>query len=63
MGEYRLQKYGAFLMERYFRIHDKAAAMDGEMLYQYANGNANQAEVELLTARFEKMMKKYIYLE
>lgn len=63
VGEYRLQKYGAFLMERYFPIHDKAAAMDGEMLYQYANGNANKAEVELLTARFEKMMKKYIYLE
>ena len=42
VGEYRLQKYAAFLMERYFPIHDKQAFIDGELLYQYAVGNATK---------------------
>ena len=62
VGEYRYQKYGAFLIERYFPIHDKQAAMDGEMMYQYAIGNADKSEVEMLGARAEKLLKKYIRL-
>jgi nitrate reductase NapAB chaperone NapD len=62
VGEYRYQKYGAFLIEHYFPIHDKQAAMDGEMMYQYANGNAEKTEVEILSARAEKLLKRYIRL-
>lgn len=62
VGEYRYQKYGAFLIEHYFPIHDKQAAMDGEMMYQYANGNADKTEVEMLSARAEKLLKRYIRL-
>ena len=62
VGEFRLQKYGAFLMERYFPIHDKQAFLDGEMMYQYANGNAEKAEVESVSARAETLLRKYIQL-
>jgi len=60
VGELRLQKYGAFLMEHYFPIHDRQAALDGELLYQYVQGNATREEVELISARAEALMKKYI---
>ena len=63
VGEVRLQKYGAFLMENYFPIHDRQAAMDGELLYQYVNGNATKEEVELISARAERLMKKYIQID
>lgn len=63
VGEFRLQKYGAFLMENYFPIHDRQAAMDGELLYQYVNGNATKEEVELISARAERLMKKYIQID
>lgn len=60
VGEYRLQKYANFLMERYFPIHDKQTLVDGELMYQYAIGNATKAEVELIGKRAEALLKKYI---
>lgn len=63
VGEYRLQKYASFLMERYFPIHDKQAFIDGELLYQYAVGNATKEEVELIGNRAEMLMKTYIQLK
>lgn len=62
VGEYRLQKYAAFLMENYFPVHDRQAAMDGEMMAQYAVANATSSEMELLTARAVKLIQKYICL-
>ena len=63
VGEYRLQKYGAFLMERYFPIHDQAALIDGELMYQYAVGNATKEEVELIGKRTKALREKYILLK
>ena len=60
VGEYRLQKYGAFLMERYFPIHDHACVVDGELMYQYAVGNASKEEVELIGKRANALREKYI---
>ena len=60
VGEYRLQKYGAFLMERYFPIHDQATLLDGELMYQYAIGNASKEEVELIGKRAKALREKYI---
>ena len=60
VGEYRLQKYGAFLMERYFPLHDQAALGDGELMYQYAIGNATKDEVELIGKRAKRLREKYI---
>ena len=62
VGEYRLQKYAAFLMERYFPIHDQQSLGDGELMYQYAIGNATKAEVEVMGKRAEALLEKYICL-
>ena len=63
VGEYRLQKYGAFLMERYFPIHDQETLIDGELMYQYAVGNASKKEVELIGKRARCLREKYILLK
>ena len=49
-------------MENYFPVHDRQAAMDGELMFQYATGNASAEELELIAARAEKLQKKYIRL-
>ena len=59
VGEFRLQKYAAFLMENYFPVHDRQAAMDGELMFQYVNGNATKEELTLISARAQAMHKKY----
>ncbi len=61
VGEFRLQKYAAFLMENYFPLHDKEAVLDGELMFQYATGNADKTELDLISAKAEKLMKKYIH--
>ena len=63
VGEFRLQKYACFLMENYFPIHDKQAAIDGELTYQYATNSATKEEVELIANRAEKLIKKYILIK
>ena len=62
VGEYRLQKYAAFLMERYFPIHDQQTLVDGELMYQYVVGNATKEEVETVGKRAERLLEKYICL-
>ena len=62
VGEFRLQKYASFLMENYFPVHDRQAAMDGELMFQYATGNATAQELELIAARAQALQEKYIRL-
>ena len=59
VGEFRLQKYAAFLMENFYPVHDRQAAMDGELMFQYINGNATQEELSLISARAQRMFDKY----
>lgn len=63
VGEYRLQKYAAFLMKNYFPIHDKQTLTDGELMYQYVTGNATKEEVELIGKRGKRLLDKYIQLK
>ena len=63
VGEYRLQKYASFLMERYFPLHDQQALMDGELMYEYAIGNATKEEVELIGKRAKRLREKYILVK
>ena len=63
VGEFRLQKYASFLMENYFPIHDRQAALDGEILYQYVVGNATPEEVNLMSKRAQVLMDKYFLTE
>ncbi|MBE6569122.1 MAG: hypothetical protein E7658_02750 [Ruminococcaceae bacterium] len=60
VGEFRLQKYASFLMENYFPIHHSQAQMDGELMRLYTLGEATAEEVNLISARSEKLMKKFI---
>jgi hypothetical protein len=60
VGEFRLQKYASFLMENYFPIHNRQAAMDGELMRLYAVNEATAEEVNLISARAERLQKKYI---
>lgn len=63
VGEFRLQRYATFLLENYFPLHDRQAAMDGEMLCQYVHGNATAEEVNGVSSRAEKLMNKYILVK
>lgn len=60
VGEYRLQKYAAFLMENFYPLHDRQAQMDGEMMFQYITGNATKEELETVSARAETFFEKYV---
>jgi len=59
VGEYRLQKYAAFLMENFTPIHDRAAALDGELMRLYALGEAGAEEVSSMAARSTALFEKY----
>lgn len=59
VGEFRLQKYACFLMEHFYPIHNRAAALDGEMMRLYALGEATKDEVELLASRSKALFEKY----
>lgn len=59
VGEYRLQKYAAFLMENFTPIHDRAAALDGELMRLYALGEAEAEEVSSMAARSTALFDKY----
>ena len=63
VGEFRLQKYASFLMENYFPIHHRQAEMDGEMMRLYDLGEAAAEEVNLVSARAEKLMNKLILVK
>ncbi len=63
VGEYRLQKYASFLMERYFPIHDQQALIDGELMYEYAARNATKEEVERIGERAKRLREKYIRIK
>ena len=60
VGEHRFQKYACFLMENFYPIHDRQAAVDGEIMRQYYVGDATAQEVDMMAAKAEKLMYKYI---
>ena len=60
VGEHRFQKYACFLMENFYPIHDRQAAVDGEVMRQYYVGDASDHEMRMLSEKAEKLMRKYI---
>jgi len=60
VGEHRFQKYACFLMENFYPIHDRQAAVDGEVMRQYYVGDADSDELSTVSLKAEKLMKKYI---
>ena len=59
VGEHRLQKYAAFLMEYFYPIHDRQAQLDGEMMRRYYVGEAAAEEVEALAKKNDELFAKY----
>lgn len=64
VGESRLVRYGAFLLQYFFPIHDDLCAEEGRLMKQYVTGtDAEKAEAKaLLTAihgRMQRQREKY----
>ncbi|MBQ3066347.1 MAG: hypothetical protein IJC98_08945 [Clostridia bacterium] len=50
-------------MENYFPVHDRQAALDGEMMFQYINGGASAEALSCTASRADALMKKYILIQ
>ena len=59
VGEHRLQKYACFLMENFYPLHDRQAALDGEMMRRYYVGQASAEDVAAISAHADAMFDKY----
>ena len=60
VGEFRFQKYASFLMENYFPVHDRAAAVDGEIMRRYYLGDESGETLSCFADKAEELIKKYI---
>lgn len=60
VGEHRLQKYACFLMKNFYPIHDRQAAVDGEVMRQYYVGEATAEEIGALACKSRAFIMKYI---
>lgn len=62
VGEFRFQRYACFLMDNWFPLHDRIAAMDGELMREYYLGEADASELSNMKDKAEKLLKKYFVL-
>ncbi|MBR4941929.1 MAG: hypothetical protein IKZ19_08025 [Clostridia bacterium] len=58
-GELRFVRYGRFLMDNYFPLHDELCFEEGRMMREYVNGRVTAEELSALADRTEEMRKKY----
>lgn len=65
VGDFRFVKYGSFLMENWYPLHDFACAGEGFYLRQYLLCGDENAEKVLFTLKgqISRMMKKYFDIE
>ena len=59
VGEFRYQKYASFLMENWYPVHDRLAAVDGEIMREYYVGDADACELAVMKKKSDAMFKKY----
>lgn len=59
VGEFRFQKYACFLMNNWFPLHDRVAAMDGEIMREYYVGEAPACELDVMKKKSDALFKKY----
>lgn len=63
VGDFRWIRYGCFLMENYFPIHDEACRAEGYYLRRYFAGDERAAEVlRTMKGQIAAMQKKYFAL-
>lgn len=60
VGDFRLMKYAAFLMENYFPLHDLACSAEGYYMNRYLAGDRRAAEIlKAMKGQIPEMQKKY----
>ena len=61
VGDYRLIKYGYFLMEHYFPLHDAACFEQGRAMKEYHCGDRGEGRdmLRLLDGRVGRLYRKY----
>lgn len=63
VGDFRWIKYGSFLMEHYFPLHDRACAAEGYYMNRYLAGDLRAEEVlRSMKGQIPEMQKKYFNL-
>ena len=63
VGDFRWIRYGSFLMEHYFPLHDLAIRAEGYYLSRYFAGDARAADVlKSLKGQIPEMQRKYFAL-
>ena len=63
VGDFRWIKYGSFLMENYFPLHDLACKAEGYYMKLYATGDTRAAAVlSAMKGQIPEMQKKYFAL-
>ncbi len=63
VGDFRWIRYGSFLMENYFPIHDLVCATEGHYLKRHFNGDKRATEVlKAMKGQLPDMQKKYFDL-
>ncbi|MBR6771912.1 MAG: hypothetical protein IKM29_00815 [Clostridia bacterium] len=58
-GELRFVRYGRFLMDNYFPLHDELCFEEGRMMRDYINGRAEAEELSSLANRTKELESKY----
>lgn len=59
VGEHRFQKYASYLMENFYPLHDRMAAVDGEVMRKYYFGEATADDVAVVSQLADAMFDKY----
>ncbi len=60
VGDFRLIKYGSFLMENYFPLHDLACRAEGYYMKQYLNGDCRAERIlREMKGQIPEMLSKY----
>lgn len=63
VGDFRFIKYGSFLMENYFPLHDLVCRAEGYYMKQYATGDSRaEAVLRAMKGQIPDMLKKYFAL-
>ena len=60
VGDFRLMKYGSFLQENYFPLHDRACKAEGYYMNRHLAGDKRATEIlKAMKGQIPEMQKKY----
>ena len=64
VGDFRFVKYGSFLLENYFPLHDLACEAEGYYMNRLVAGDPRAAEIlKLMKGQIPEMQKKYFAVD